>query len=101
MSGGHSPGAGQPESAKPLHVVFISYSNEDKAVADAACAPLEAEDISCWIAPKNVHGGRPYSGQINQAIRAARILLLNLPGPSHRSKHLFREVPLSAHFPTH
>ncbi len=101
MSGGHSPGAGQPESAKPLHVVFISYSNEDKAVADAACAALEAEDISCWIAPRDVHGGRPYSGQITQAIREARILLLILTGASNRSKHVLREVERAAHCQNH
>src|SRR5260221_11606498 len=101
MSGGHSPGAGQPESAKPLHVVFISYSNEDKAVADAACAALEAEDIRCWIAPSDVHGCRPYSGPITQAIREARLLRLILTGASSQSKHVLREDERAARWQNH
>lgn len=60
------------------HAVFISYSNEDKAVADAVCAALEVENIGCWIAPRDVQGGRPYSCQITQAIRETRVLLLIL-----------------------
>jgi len=32
------------------HDVFISYSAEDKPIADAVCAALEAEHIRCWIA---------------------------------------------------
>jgi len=34
--------------------VFISYGHEDKIVADAACARLEACGIRCWIAPRDV-----------------------------------------------
>jgi hypothetical protein len=30
--------------------IFISYSARDKAVADAACATLEAKDVGCRIA---------------------------------------------------
>ena len=52
MNLGHSPGIGQPETPKLAHPVFISHSNDDKAVADAVCAALEAENISCWIAPR-------------------------------------------------
>jgi hypothetical protein len=37
-----------------LHGVFISYSNKDKAVADAVCHALEDRKIRCWIAP--LHG---------------------------------------------
>jgi hypothetical protein len=97
MNQGHSPGAGQPEAPKPPQTVFISYSNEDKAIADAVCAALEAENIRCWIAPRDVQAGRPYSGQITQAIREARILLLILTGAANRSKHVLREVERAAH----
>jgi hypothetical protein len=50
------------EAAKSSHALFISYSSEDKAIAEALCAALESEGISCWIAPRNVKAGRPYSG---------------------------------------
>jgi hypothetical protein len=34
--------------------VFISYSSQDKPTADAACAALEAANIRCWIAPRDI-----------------------------------------------
>jgi hypothetical protein len=48
-----------------------------------------------------VQGGRPYSGQITQAIREARVLLLVLTGASNRSKHVLREVERAAHCQSH
>jgi hypothetical protein len=33
MNHGHSPGAGQPETPKLPHTVFISYSSQDKVTA--------------------------------------------------------------------
>ncbi|NQT71340.1 MAG: toll/interleukin-1 receptor domain-containing protein [Chloroflexi bacterium] len=35
------------------HDVFISYSTNDKTVADAVCATLESQKIRCWIAPRD------------------------------------------------
>ena len=65
------------------------------------CAALETENIGCWIAPRDVAGGRPYSGQITQAIREARVLLLILTGAANRSKHVLREVERAAHCQNH
>ena len=42
------------------HDVFISYSSQDKAVADAACARLESRKIRCWIAPRDVPPIEPW-----------------------------------------
>jgi hypothetical protein len=42
------------------HDVFISYSSLDKAVADAACAALEAYGIRCWIAPRDIVPGKEW-----------------------------------------
>lgn len=36
------------------HDVFISYSHEDKAIADAICHKLESVRIWCWIAPRDI-----------------------------------------------
>jgi hypothetical protein len=96
-----SAAAGQPETPKLPHAVFISYSNEDKAVADAVCAALEAENIGCWMAPRDVKGGRPYSGQITQAIRETRMLLLILSEAANRSKQVLQEVERAAHCQNH
>jgi TIR domain len=39
------------------HDVFISYSHEDKPVANATCAVLERNRVRCWIAPRDVELG--------------------------------------------
>jgi serine/threonine protein kinase/peptidoglycan/xylan/chitin deacetylase (PgdA/CDA1 family) len=91
------PNGQQTESPGGHHSVFISHSNEDETIADAVCAALEAENISCWIAPRNVQGDRPYSVQIIQAIREAKVLILVLSAASGRSKHVLREVDRAAY----
>ena len=49
--------------------VFISYGHEDKLVADAACARLEARGIRCWIAPRDLLAGQSYPEAIATALR--------------------------------
>jgi serine/threonine protein kinase len=90
---------GKPEP-KPSAALFISYSHEDEAIAGATCTALESAGIPCWIAPRDVRGGRPYSGQITQAIREARVLLLIFSQAANRSKHVLREVERAAHCQT-
>ena len=92
MNEAESPGGKQPEGPKLHHAVFVSYANDDERIAGAICAALEAEAIRCWIAPRDLEGGRPDSGQITQAIREARVLLLVLSQASNRSKQVLREV---------
>ena len=101
MNEGHSPGAGQPGSPRLPHAVFVSYSNDDKAVADAVCAALEAENIGCWMVPRDVQDDRPHSGQMTQAIREAPILLLILSQAANRSKHVLDEVERATHCRNH
>src|SRR5260221_7061245 len=98
MNQGDSPGAGQLESSKLPHAVFISHSSEDSSGAEGVCVALEAAGIHCWIAPRDVLAGRPYSGQITEAIRRTEILLVVLSQASNRSKQVLREVERPAHF---
>jgi len=51
-----------------VHEVFISYSSKDKQIADAACASLEHDGISCWIAPRDIEPGRVFHNAIVDAI---------------------------------
>jgi hypothetical protein len=87
-----SPSEKQPQTPKLHHAVFVSYSSQDEGIATSICSALEAEAIRCWMAPRDVQGGRPYSGQITQAIREARVLLLVLSQASNRSNQVLREV---------
>jgi TPR repeat protein/serine/threonine protein kinase len=101
MKEAESPHAKPAQATKLPHTVFVSYSNDDGAIASAVCSALEAEAIRCWMAPRDVQGGRPYSGQVTQAIREARVLLLILSKASNRSKQVLREVERAAHCQTH
>ena len=65
MKEAESPQARQAQATKLQHTVFVSYSNDDGGIASAVCAALEAEAIRCWMAPRDVQGGRLYSGQVS------------------------------------
>jgi sugar lactone lactonase YvrE len=74
------------------HDVFISYSNRDKAVADALCATLENRKIRCWIAPRDILPSDDYTSALITAISSSRILLLVFSKDSNSSQFVMREV---------
>jgi formylglycine-generating enzyme required for sulfatase activity len=77
------------------HDVFISHSSADKKVADAVCHRLEARDIRCWIAPRNVTGGRSYPEQISRAIAACRVMVLVFSAGANKSADVQKEVHIA------
>ncbi|RPI86472.1 MAG: toll/interleukin-1 receptor domain-containing protein, partial [Planctomycetaceae bacterium] len=79
------------------HDVFLSYSSPDKAVADAACAALEARGIRCWIAPRDVLAGTSWSGAIVDAIAASRAMVLIFSSGANSSEQIKREVERAVH----
>ena len=76
----------------PNHEVFISYSNKDKAVADALCATLEAKSIRCWVAPRDIAAGNSWGGSIIEAIEDAQVMVLVYSRHSNLSPQIIREV---------
>jgi len=72
--------------------VFISYPHQDKTIADAACAPLEAQDIRCWMAPRDIAPGADWAGSIVEAIDNCRAMVLIFSAHSNGSKQVYREV---------
>jgi hypothetical protein len=74
------------------HDVFISYSSQDKAVADAVCATLEGRKIRCWIAPRDVLAGQPYAESILNGINKSRVFVLVFSSDSNLSQQVLREV---------
>jgi serine/threonine-protein kinase len=74
------------------HEVFISYSSKDKAVADKVCSSLEERGIPCWIAPRNVHPGSPYSEEIIDAIETCRVMVLVFSSNANTSPHIPKEI---------
>jgi formylglycine-generating enzyme required for sulfatase activity len=74
------------------HRVFISYSSQDKAIADRVCSVLESAGISCWIAPRNIDAGADFPSAIMQAITAAEALVILLTSYAVASPHVLSEI---------
>lgn len=74
------------------HDVFISHSSKDKAIADAACARLEARGLRCWIAPRDVVPGATYPGEIRRGIADCRVFLAVYTAAFNESEETLAEV---------
>lgn len=74
------------------HEVFISYASEDKPIADAVCATLEAKKIRCWIAHRDIHPGLAYSEVLIDALYSAKLLVLIFSSNSNISQFVNNEV---------
>ena len=72
--------------------VFISYSSDDKAIADQVCHLLESNGLHCWIAPRDVPAGGQFAEEIIRAIEACPAFLLILSLASNASKFVHSEV---------
>lgn len=75
--------------------VFISHAMEDQAAALALCTTLEAAQIKCWIAPRNITPGMTWPAAISAAIRESRLMLIVFSAYADRSPHMAREVELA------
>jgi len=78
------------------HDVFITYSADDKAVAEAVCATLESGNIRCWIAPRDVLPGTEWAEALIDAIDECRVVVLVLSSASNSSPQVIREVGRAA-----
>jgi len=87
---GDAGGTGAPAGIP--HDVFISYSSQDKPVADAICALLESRSVRCWIAPRDILPGTNYPRAIVDAIDSSRIMVLVFSSRSNHSNHVVREL---------
>ena len=72
--------------------IFISYSTKDDAIARLACERLEQAGYSCWFAPRDIPPGEFYAGQIIQALRESRFVLLFFSEDSNASAQVVREI---------
>lgn len=72
--------------------IFISYSTQNKEVADSVCKYLEGYSKHCWIAPRNIPAGAEYGGEIIKGIESSDVMVLILSEASNKSQHVLREV---------
>ncbi len=84
----------QPQQTElPRDIAFISYSSNDKNIADNLCAKLEQNGIKVWYAPRDVQG--PYAAAIANAIDKAKYFIVILSQNSIASEHVLNEVDLA------
>lgn len=72
--------------------VFISYSSDNKAVADTTYYILEKCGISCWTASHNIIPDNTWAGNIVQTIRECSLIVLIYSENSNSSSQVANEV---------
>jgi TolB-like protein/Flp pilus assembly protein TadD len=81
-----------PNQATVGRDVFVSYASQDVAIADAIVATLEKNDVTCWIAPRDVTPGSQYADEIVGAINEAKVVVLVLSEHAVASPHVGKEI---------
>lgn len=79
-------------STKMPRDIFISYTTDDKAIADDLCKSLESAGLTCWIAPRNIEPGSNWTLGIMTAILECQIMLLIYSAKSNQSNHVVRQI---------
>lgn len=74
------------------HDVFISYSLKDKPIADAVCTTLEARDIHCWIAPRDIVPGKEWGEAIIDGTAESHVMVVVFSSHANSSPQVKREV---------
>jgi len=72
--------------------VFICYSTKDGIITGSICDLLEKSGIKCWIAPRNVCGGKPYVQEIIRGIENSNVMVLIHTKNSNVSRHVLSEI---------
>ena len=72
--------------------IFISYTTNDKAVADSLVAYLEGMGFGCFIAPRDIDPGRNYGANIVSAIEDCKLVVLIASHSINESEHCHNEV---------
>ena len=78
-------------------IVFVSYSQPDRDTALALVAYLEAHEVPCWVAPRDVPPGTDWAEQIVAAIARACIMVLVFSSSADGSPQVRREVERAVH----
>jgi hypothetical protein len=74
------------------HRVFISYAGAQQAYANDVCRRLEAAEIRCWIAPRDIPAGSDWVERIPAAVKHAELVLVFLSTEAVVSHWVGREL---------
>ena len=74
---------------------FISYSSRDFDEVNNLKSVLEANGISCWMAPQSMPGGSSYAVEIPAAIKNCHVFLLMISSKSLDSQWVPKELSIA------
>jgi hypothetical protein len=77
--------------------VFISYRTEDKVWADRLCEALEQQNLTCWIAPRDIAAGREWAEAIVHGLQRCKAFVILVSSHSINAKQVSREAELADH----
>jgi hypothetical protein len=72
--------------------IFVSYSSQDRAVANRLVDFLKEQGYDCWIDWRDEEPGADYREPIMAALGAAKIVLLVLSEASNDSPDVHNEI---------
>ena len=75
-------------------MVFISYENSDKSIADLLCQKMEERGIQVWYAPRDIQQG-PYALAIVKAISECSHFITIVSHSSMCSEHVLNEIDMA------
>ncbi len=76
--------------------VFISYSSNDRLIAETILNALKRRGITCWIAPDSIAAGTSWREAIVDGLEQSRLMLVVLSEKSIKSWHVSNELGLAA-----
>lgn len=79
------------------HDIFLCYSSRDKPTVDAVCTVLEAANLRCWVAPRDVLPGADWGESIVDAIACSKAMVLVFSANANDSRQVRREVDRADH----
>lgn len=58
------------------HKVYLSHAEQDEELARLVCSTLEAADLKCWMAARNLRPNRDRQAAVKEAIDASKIVIV-------------------------
>ena len=80
-----------------VHVtkVFVSYSSIELNAASGVVQFLERNGVECWIASRDVSGGKPYASEIVTGISNCDKVVFIGSNNSNMSEHVLNEIDIA------
>lgn len=76
--------------------VFICHSSREAEIAERVRLRLEAYDLPCWIARRDIRAGLEYADAIMEGIESCGVFVILLTKTANQSPDVLREVNIAA-----